>query len=66
MSALNKYFRNFLFILLGLNQVLPGVGQLIDEVQVEGTFPDGTKLVGAEINNNKAVLFGNYSCQRIH
>jgi len=31
--------------LLGLNQVLPGVAQLIEEVQVEGTFPDGTKLV---------------------
>jgi len=28
--------------------VLPGVGDLIHEVQVEGTFPDGTKLVGAE------------------
>ncbi|KAL9971298.1 hypothetical protein ACROYT_G023806 [Oculina patagonica] len=31
--------------LLGLNQVLPGVAPLIEEVQVEGTFPDGTKLV---------------------
>ena len=30
----------------GINQVLPGVGEMIDEVQVEGTFPDGTKLVG--------------------
>ena len=29
-----------------MNQVLPGVGNLICEVQVEGTFPDGTKLVG--------------------
>ena len=29
----------------GVNQVLPGVGELINEVQVEGTFPDGTKLV---------------------
>ena len=25
--------------------MLPGVAQLIEEVQVEGTFPDGTKLV---------------------
>ena len=33
------------FFLLGLNQVLPGVAQLVEEVQVEGTFPDGTKLV---------------------
>lgn len=32
-------------LLSGLNQVLPGVGELINEVQVEGTFPDGTKLV---------------------
>ena len=31
--------------LLGLNQVMPGVAELVDEVQVEGTFPDGTKLV---------------------
>jgi urease subunit gamma/beta len=31
--------------LLGRNQVLPGVSQMITEVQVEGTFPDGTKLV---------------------
>src|SRR5215217_231090 len=31
--------------LLGLNDVLAGVADLIDEVQVEGTFPDGTKLV---------------------
>ena len=33
------------FFLLGLNQVLPGVAHLVEEVQVEGTFPDGTKLV---------------------
>ena len=25
--------------------MLPGVADLIKEVQVEGTFPDGTKLV---------------------
>jgi urease gamma subunit len=31
--------------LLGLNQVIPGVEDLVREVQVEGTFPDGTKLV---------------------
>ncbi|NKB68323.1 MAG: urease subunit beta [Candidatus Latescibacteria bacterium] len=31
--------------LLGLDDVLPGVPELVDEVQVEGTFPDGTKLV---------------------
>ena len=30
---------------LGRNQVMPGVPSLITEVQVEGTFPDGTKLV---------------------
>ena len=30
---------------LGRNQVLPGVPSMIAEVQVEGTFPDGTKLV---------------------
>ena len=31
--------------LLGVNDVLEGVAAMIDEVQVEGTFPDGTKLV---------------------
>ncbi|AKV02367.1 Urease beta subunit [Labilithrix luteola] len=31
--------------ILGHRQVLPGVADLIDEVQVEGTFEDGTKLV---------------------
>src|SRR5881275_1273222 len=30
---------------LGRSQVMPGVPELIAEVQVEGTFPDGTKLV---------------------
>lgn len=31
--------------ILGTRQVLPGVGRLVAEVQIEGTFPDGTKLV---------------------
>ncbi|MBM3836779.1 MAG: urease subunit gamma [Verrucomicrobia bacterium] len=31
--------------LLGRNQVMSGVPEMIHEVQVEGTFPDGTKLV---------------------
>src|ERR1043166_8652832 len=31
--------------LLGREDVLDGVPEMIDEVQVEGTFPDGTKLV---------------------
>src|SRR5258705_981788 len=31
--------------LLGRSEVLDGVADMIDEVQVEGTFPDGTKLV---------------------
>jgi urease subunit gamma/beta len=31
--------------LLGRNQVMDGVPEMVDEVQVEGTFPDGTKLV---------------------
>ena len=30
---------------LGRRQVMTGVGEMIPEVQVEGTFPDGTKLV---------------------
>lgn len=31
--------------ILGINDVLPNVDRLIHEVQVEGTFPDGSKLV---------------------
>lgn len=31
--------------LLGTRQVMPGVAGMIPDVQVEGTFPDGTKLV---------------------
>jgi urease subunit gamma/beta len=31
--------------LLGRSDVLPGVPEMIADVQVEGTFPDGTKLV---------------------
>jgi urease subunit gamma/beta len=31
--------------LLGRNQVMAGVPEMIHDVQVEGTFPDGTKLV---------------------
>jgi urease subunit gamma/beta len=31
--------------LLGTHDVLDGVPDMLDEVQVEGTFPDGTKLV---------------------
>ena len=31
--------------LLGHDDVMDGVASMIDEVQIEGTFPDGTKLV---------------------
>src|SRR5436853_7781888 len=31
--------------LLGRADVMSGVSELVQEVQVEGTFPDGTKLV---------------------
>jgi urease subunit gamma/beta len=31
--------------MLGRADVMPGVAELLHEVQVEGTFPDGTKLV---------------------
>jgi urease subunit gamma/beta len=31
--------------MLGRANVMPGVPEMIEEVQVEGTFPDGTKLV---------------------
>lgn len=31
--------------LLGRNDVMQGIAEMIHEVQVEATFPDGTKLV---------------------
>ncbi|MDP6978391.1 MAG: urease subunit gamma [Myxococcota bacterium] len=31
--------------ILTANEVMDGVAELLDEVQVEATFPDGTKLV---------------------
>jgi urease gamma subunit len=30
---------------LGRDDVLDGVPEMLDEVQVEATFPDGTKLI---------------------
>ena len=32
-------------MLLGFADVMPGVAEMLPEVQVEGTFPDGTKLI---------------------
>lgn len=31
--------------LLSADQVMDGIAEMVDEVQVEATFPDGTKLV---------------------
>jgi urease subunit gamma len=30
---------------LGRDQVMPGIAEMLHEIQVEATFPDGTKLV---------------------
>jgi urease subunit gamma len=30
---------------IGINQCMPGIPEMIHSVQVEATFPDGTKLV---------------------
>ena len=30
---------------LGRDQVMDGISEMIDQIQVEATFPDGTKLV---------------------
>lgn len=52
--------------MLGHAHVLPGVAELIDEVQVEGTFPDGTKLVTvhqpicAEETDLELALYGSF------
>ncbi len=51
---------------LGRRQVLEGVAELVPEVQVEGTFPDGTKLVtvhqpiSSEDGNLELALYGSF------
>lgn len=52
--------------LLGRRQTLPGVPELISNVQVEGTFPDGTKLltvhrpIASEDGNLELALHGSF------
>ena len=52
--------------LLGTRDVLDGVPEMVDEVQVEGTFPDGTKLVTvhrpvvAERGDHALALYGSF------
>ncbi|MBI3836612.1 MAG: urease subunit beta [Planctomycetia bacterium] len=52
--------------LLGRRQVISGVPELLAEVQVEGTFPDGTKLVtvhhpiAAEHGDLNLALYGSF------
>lgn len=51
---------------LGRNQVMTGVPGMVGEVQVEGTFPDGTKLVtvhhpiAAEDGDLSLALYGSF------
>jgi urease subunit gamma/beta len=52
--------------LLGRNQVMSGVPEMIYDVQVEGTFPDGSKLVtvhhpiAGENGDLKLALYGSF------
>jgi urease subunit gamma/beta len=52
--------------LLGVEDVADGVAEMIDEVQVEGTFPDGSKLVTvhhpivAARGNRELALYGSF------
>jgi urease subunit gamma/beta len=51
---------------LGRHDVMEGVPELVHEVQIEGTFPDGTKLVtvhhpiSAEHGNLELALYGSF------
>ena len=51
---------------LGTADVLDGIAEMVDEVQVEGTFPDGTKLVTvhhpivAEQGDRALALYGSF------
>ena len=57
--------------LLGRADVLDGVAEMIDEVQVEGTFPDGTKLVTvhhpivAEHGDASLAFYGSFLTPRL-
>ena len=50
----------------GTRQVLPGVPEMIHEVQIEATFPDGTKLVtvhtpiNADDGDLEKALYGSF------
>ena len=46
--------------MLGLNQVLPGVEVLVDEVQIEATFPDGIYLYANIYIRIYIILFSIY------
>jgi urease subunit gamma/beta len=52
--------------MLGRAEVLPGVPEMVQEVQVEGTFPDGSKLVTvhhpivAEHGDLELALYGSF------
>ena len=52
--------------LLGRRDVMPGVAELVGEVQVEGTFPDGSKLVTVhapicdELGDPALALYGSF------
>jgi urease subunit gamma/beta len=51
---------------LGRDDVMDGIADLIDEVQVEGTFPDGTKLVtvhhpiASQSGERELALYGSF------
>src|SRR6185369_2199468 len=57
--------------LLGTRDVLDGVAAMIDEVQVEGTFPDGTKLVTVhhpivtELGDRTLALYGSFLAEAV-
>jgi urease len=52
------FFLSFLCISLeGINNVMPNVASLVENVQVEATFPDGTKLV--TVHNPIKLDYGN-------
>jgi urease subunit gamma/beta len=52
--------------ILGRADVMDGVAEMLDDVQVEGTFPDGTKLVTvhhpivAERGDRRLALYGSF------
>src|SRR6186997_3173399 len=49
--------------ILSRNEVMDGIAEMIHEIQIEATFPDGTKLVTAHNPKQKKIFSSNVKRQ---